>query len=108
MATMTPAPASKPRTAVAAPAPASRPAAKLAASGGNWRIQLGAFGVAGNADRLWSKLSGKAALAGAKKVTEPSGRLTKLYAGGYASRSEAEVACRSLKASGQDCLVTGS
>ncbi len=99
------------RPAVSAPAPrasapAPRASSNLAATGGQWKVQLGAFGVRSNADRLWNKLSSKAALAGAKKVLVPSGRVNRLLAGGFASRAEASRACSRLKAGGQDCLVT--
>ncbi|WP_324828322.1 SPOR domain-containing protein [Qipengyuania zhejiangensis] len=77
-----------------------------ASSAGPWKIQLGAFGVAGNADRLWNQLAGRSELAGKAKLKEPAGRLTKLLAGGYASKAAADAACASLKRSGQDCLVT--
>ena len=91
------------------PARAETPSARaaIAASGsGPWAIQLGAFGVAGNADALWSKLSRRSELSGAKKIKVPAGRVTKLLAGGFDSQSAAQDACRALKASGQDCLVT--
>ena len=45
-------------------------------------------------------------LAGATRVLEPAGRVTKLLAGGYDSRDAAQSACNALKRSGQDCLVT--
>ena len=91
----------EPAPAFAAPAPAT-----VAASGGPWRIQLGAFGVAGNAERLWRQLSGRAELAGAQRLLVPAGNVTKLQAGGFATRSAADTACRALRQSGQDCLVT--
>jgi hypothetical protein len=69
-------------------------------------VQLGAFSVAGNAEQLWSRLSGRSGLAGKQRLMVPAGRVTKLQAGGYASRSAADAACRSLRQSGQDCLVT--
>lgn len=101
------APAPKPvvvATAAPAPrAPAPRPAA---ATSGPWRVQLGAFGVQSNADRLWNKLSSRSILSGKTKLLIPSGRVTKLQAGGFASRASATAACNSLKSSGQDCLVT--
>ena len=84
--------------------PAARPAA--AASDGPWRVQLGAFSVRGNAESLWAKLSGRSELAGKTRLLVPAGRVTKLQAGGYASRDTAEAACRSLKRAGQECLVT--
>ena len=96
-----PEPRSEPR-----PAPRPEPAASTRAGGGPWKVQLGAFAVDGNAERLWARLKDRAELAGATRVLEPSGRVTKLLAGGYASRSDAQNACNALKRSGQDCLVT--
>lgn len=98
--TMTPkpAPASNP-PAAAAPAPARKQ--------GKWRVQLGAFGVAANADRLWSQLGKHAALAGTKKTLLPSGNLTRLLATGFASEAEATRACAALKRDGKACVVAG-
>tara|TARA_Y100000815_G_scaffold257199_1_gene265557 strand:+ start:63 stop:308 length:246 start_codon:yes stop_codon:yes gene_type:complete len=79
---------------------------RAGAGSGPWKIQLGAFAVNGNAERLWARLSGRSELAGATRVLEPAGRVTKLLAGGYASRDAAQSACNALKRSGQDCLVT--
>jgi cell division septation protein DedD len=86
--------------------PAAEPVIAASATGGPWKVQLGAFGVQGNADRLWARLSKRAELAGAQKLTVPTGRLTKLLAGGFDSRDAAEQACNALKRGGQDCLVT--
>ena len=88
----------------AAPAPA--PAAAVEQSSGPWKVQLGAFGVPGNAEKLWSQLAGRSEIEGRERVLLKSGRLTRLLAGGYASRDEANAACASLKRSGQACLVT--
>ncbi|WP_126175517.1 SPOR domain-containing protein [Tsuneonella rigui] len=85
---------------------ADPPVKPSATTGGPWKLQLGAFSVAGNADRLWSQLAGKAALAGKSKLTAPAGRLTRLLASGWPSEAAAQTACASLKASGQSCLVT--
>lgn len=90
-------------TQVTAPAPRALPAEPKS---GPWKVQLGAFSVAGNADKLWRQLSGRSELAGASKLLVPEGRLTKLLAGGYPSRAAADTACASLKKSGQSCLVT--
>lgn len=98
------APASTPRVAAAAPAPA--PVAQASRTSGPWRIQLGAFSVAGNAERLWSSLSSRSEIAGRERLLVPAGRVVKLLAGGYGSRDEAAQACSSLQRSGQDCLVT--
>lgn len=85
-----------------APQSRSQPAARS----GSWKVQLGAFGVAANADRLWAKLSGNRALSGTTKVLVPAGKVTRLQAKGFANRAEAEAACAALKQQGQSCMVT--
>jgi len=75
------------------------------AAQGPWRVQLGAFGVSGNADRLWAKLRGRPELSGRRKLLVSSGGLTKLQAGGFASQSEADSACGRLKAAGFACMA---
>ncbi|MEQ8772488.1 MAG: SPOR domain-containing protein, partial [Erythrobacter sp.] len=101
------------------PVPARRAPARIAQAGttrparvetaarprGEWRVQLGAFGVPGNAERLWSKMSSNPALAGTDRALVPAGRVTKLQAVGFASRSEAQAACSALKREGQACIV---
>ena len=86
--------------------PKTAPAPPVARSQGPWKLQLGAFGVAGNADRLWEKVSQTPALVGRAKLKEPAGRLTKLLAGGFESRDAATSACAQLKRGGYECLVT--
>ena len=89
----------------AVPAPAPVQVAQSASRTGDWRVQLGAFGVAGNADRLWSKLKSNPALSGTRKALVPGGNVTRLHAVGFYSRAEAQRACASLKREGQGCLV---
>lgn len=101
-----PAPAPAPVPVRAAPVPQPQSAPVRPVTSGPWKVQLGAFGVPGNAARLWSKLSGRPEIAGRDKVEKKAGALTILLAGGYASRAEAAAACSALKRSGQDCLVT--
>jgi hypothetical protein len=62
--------------------------------------------VAGNADRLWTQLAGRPALAGKSKQTVTEGRLTRLLAQGWPSEAAARSACNTLKAGGQGCIVT--
>lgn len=99
--------------AAAAPkAPTVTPVPGVAAAAaqrkqGNWRVQLGAFGVAANADRLWGEMGRHAALAGTRKALVPSGNLTRLMATGFASEAEAARACASLKREGKACVVAG-
>lgn len=104
-----PAPAPAPVRAQATPAPvrsaAAAPTAAPAAAG-PWRVQLGAFSVRANAETLWSRLRARAELAGRERLLVPAGRVTKLQAGGYPTRAAADAACRTLRQSGHDCLVT--
>ena len=97
-----------PVTAPSAPQSAPRPATPASVSAGSWRVQLGAFAVAGNADQLWSKVRSLSELAGKERLMVRAGRVTKLQAGGFATRAAADAACRSLKRAGHDCLVTQS
>lgn len=95
-----------PRAAALTPQPpAAAPVTSAGAAGGPWKVQLGAFGVPGNAEKLWARVAGRAELAGAQKVTVSAGQLTRLLAGGFASRQAARQACDALKRGGQDCLV---
>ena len=85
-----------------APKPASAPAP---AAKGNWRLQLGAFGVKANADGLWAKVRGRPELAGHSRIDLPSGSVSRLLAGGFGSQAEADKACAALKSGGFTCLV---
>lgn len=90
----------------APPAASSASAVQPVAGGGVWKVQLGAFSAAANAERLWTQLSGRRELAGTTRLLVPAGGLTRLQAGGFASRSAAQAACDALKRGGQACLVT--
>lgn len=96
------------RKAELAAVPLTDPAdAPIAAdSDGRWRVQLGAFAVASNAEALWERLEGRAELAGAWRLMLPTGRVTRLQAGGFPSHAAAQAACAALKHSGYECLVT--
>lgn len=98
--------APKPQVA-AAPAKVAAPATAAVATParGNWRVQLGAFGVKANADGLWSKIKGRPEVAGHSRIDLPSGSVTRLLAGGYGNQAEAEKACAALKSGGFSCLV---
>jgi cell division septation protein DedD len=95
-----------PVAASLAPRPVPIPA-RTVSEPGPWRIQLGAFGVASNADRLWNKVSSNPALSGTRKALVPGGKVTRLHAVGFASRRAAQAACSQLKAQGQACMVAG-
>ena len=76
-----------------------------AMASGAWRIQLGAFAVAGNAQGLWAKLKGKPALAGRQAFYVPAGKLTLLRAGPFGSRAEARATCARVGVTG--CIPVG-
>ena len=85
----------------AAPKPApAKPAPAAARAAGKWRIQLGAFRDRANAETLWSRVRGK--LGGAQPSYVAAGAVTRLQAGGFATRADATRACA---ASGQPCVV---
>jgi cell division septation protein DedD len=98
------------RTAVATPAPkpaAPRPApaAAPAGGGGGWRVQLGAFSSAANAQKQWGVLRGKvAAFGGLRPITQQAGAVTRLQAGPLANRAAADRVCAAAKAAGSACF----
>ncbi len=100
-------PAPNPPTApaIATPRPAPKPVPAAAASGGAWRVQLGAFGVAANALAMWDRVKTRPEIAGHARLLVPAGGVTKLQAGGYASEEAARSACSRLSAAGINCLA---
>lgn len=105
-----PRPAS-PKPAVAAatpaphgPAPATATAPATAASG-PWHVQLGAFSIAGNANALWARVKDRPELAGHPRQTTSAAGLTRLFAGGFATREAAQAACSRLGSAGFSCLA---
>jgi hypothetical protein len=92
----------------AAPPPVVRSDAKSAplVGTGPWRVQLGAFGVAANADGLWNKIKGRPELAGRQRMNVKAGAMIKLQAAGFPSEAEARAACAKLNAAGLTCLAT--
>ena len=69
-------------------------------------MQLGAFSVPANADRLWVSVAGLPALAGHPRRNVPTGRVSRLLADGFASQADAQAACSAVQRAGHDCLVT--
>ena len=90
------------KPAAAKPAPARTPAP---AAGGDWRVQLGAFGDEGRARALWSQLTRKVSgLSGYQPYLVKAGSITRLQAGPIASSADASRLCSSIKAAGADCM----
>lgn len=86
-------------TATRSPAPVRAAAVTPAATGGAWRIQLGAFRDAGNARSLWAKIGGRT---GGSPAYVQAGGVTRLQATGFASRGAAQQACAKA---GVSCVV---
>lgn len=97
-----PASAPAPKVAVTTP-PKAPPAAKVAPAppvapapgAGGFRIQLGAFRDGASASKLFAELRPR--LGGARMTLVPSGSVTRLQAGPYASRAAASAACAALR-----------
>jgi uncharacterized protein len=82
---------------------------KVAATGGAWRIQLGAFGNEANAQKLWTSLESKVTdLAALQPYLKAAGNVTRLQAGPFATRSAADAMCSKVKATGQACISVAS
>ena len=99
-----PAKANAPKPVTAKPAAtkpvATKPTAAPVRSTGNWRVQLGAFRDQGNAETLWNRIRGK--LRGAQPFYSKVGSVTRLQAGGFASKADATRACSTA---GTPCVV---
>jgi TPR repeat protein len=95
-------PPKKPPEKVASKSAAPAP---VVATGGSWRIQLGAFSQKASAEALYRKLSSSAPIAGHPALYVPAGAVTRLQVGGFASKSAAAAACSSLSARGQPCFT---
>ncbi len=96
-----------PRPPVKAPVPrpVAAPVPVTTASGGAWRVQLGAFSDGARATTLWNALHGRiAALTPLQPVYAKGGPVTRLQAGPLASRAAADKLCATVKAAGQACV----
>ncbi|WP_114228122.1 MULTISPECIES: SPOR domain-containing protein [Sphingomonas] len=94
---VTPSPTTRGRPA---PPPPSA-AAAAPAGGGDWRIQLGAFRRPGAPQELWGRISAR--LPGRQPFLPTQNGLTALQVGSFATRGEAQDACRAAGTS--PCVV---
>jgi TPR repeat protein len=91
-----------PSTAIAADPAQSAP---QMATDPAWRIQLGAFVNAENAEKLWTKISGNVTeLAELEPILSSDGNITRLQTGPFSSKADADAICKKVKAAGQPCL----
>lgn len=98
--------APSPKPAPAPTAPVTTTAPVQVAVSGDWRVQLGAFSDENKAKNLWTKLERSiSALAGMQPYLVKAGGITRLQAGPFATRAQADSMCSSVKASGNDCIT---
>ena len=72
---------------------------------GDWRVQLGAFSDENKAKNLWNSLESRvSALAGLQPYLVKAGGITRLQAGPFATKAQADTMCSNVKASGNDCI----
>ncbi|MFZ5704245.1 MAG: SPOR domain-containing protein [Pseudomonadota bacterium] len=95
--------ATKPAAVASPPARTTQPV--VAAAGGGWKIQLGAFSSADAARNAWTSLSAKAGLKALTPTYTPVKTLTRLQAGPLGSRAAAQQACAAVKATGTTCFA---
>ena len=88
-------PATQPAPPAAAPA---RLAVVVAARGGGWKLQLGAYRDENNAHNLWRKIEARGVVPGLQGSFPKRGPLTLLLAGPLGSSAEAARACGAIKA----------
>lgn len=103
-----PPPAPTPVRIAAAPvrAVAPPPAAPPRPTSSAWRAQLGAFSVETRARALWTALEKKyPAMASRQPYLVKAGTLTRLQAGGFATKSEADAYCATVGSASQPCVV---
>ena len=98
----------RPRPVQTAERPRPRPvtpAPRPAATGGSWRVQLGAFSNEANARRQWTQLRRRVgALANLSVAYPRAGNVVRVRAGSFASRDAANRVCASVRAAGGDCI----
>lgn len=83
----------------------AKPAAPASSADGRWRIQLGAFADGTRADGLWRRIqASEPTLATVQSYLVKAGEVTRLQAGPFASRADADQACAAIRADGHPCF----
>lgn len=107
-----PAPVKKPAAPEVVKKPAAPAAAAAPASGGSYKVQLGAFKSEAEARATWGKITSKFAgtISGSPIIVKadlPNGTFYRLRASGFASPEAAKAACAKLAAAKQACFPAG-
>jgi len=99
-------PASTPVASADAGDAADKPAKSSARAGGDWKVQLGAFGSEDRARDRWKTLRAKVADLGAyQQHIVSASTVQRLQATNIASKADAQALCKKVTAAGGDCLV---
>jgi cell division septation protein DedD len=90
--------------------PPARPPVAVAARGGGWKLQLGAYRDANNPRNLWRKIQSSGVVPGLEASFPKRGELTLLLAGPLASGADAARACGAIKAAipGTACVPSSA
>ena len=85
---------------------ADKPAKPSAKTGGDWKVQLGAFGSEDRARDRWKSLKAKVGDLGSyQQRVVSAGSIQRLQATGLAGKADAQALCKKVVAAGGDCLV---
>ena len=96
----------EPVRVAAAPPPPPPPAPAPAVRSGDWRIQLGSFRDRSRAENLWRTVSGRSSMiAGLQPYLVRAGPYTRLQAGPFQTRAEAQRACAAASRAGSECIT---
>jgi cell division protein FtsN len=99
-------PVQRPPDAVTYAPPAAPPAAPAAVRAGDWRIQLGSFRERPRAESLWRRVSGReSTLANLQPFLVRAGPYTRLQAGPFQTRPQAQRACAAAIRAGSECIT---
>jgi len=100
-----PKPAPVPASTPPAPKPAPvETAAPTPSSGSAWKVQLGAYGSEAGAQKAWGDISKNSVVRGKSPDYIPVGALTRLRAGPFPGKAEANSACQALVKAGFNCF----
>lgn len=89
-----------------APPPATVHSSPVDQISGGWQIQLGAFSEKARAEGQWKTLSTKIpALTAYTHSMQAAGTLTRLLAGPFPTRADADALCQTIKTDGGACIV---
>lgn len=85
---------------------ADKPAKSSATAGGDWKVQLGAFGSEDRARDRWKTLKAKVTDLGSyQQHLVTAGSIQRLQAANISSKADAQALCKKVVAAGGDCLV---